>query len=143
MSTKFSRSKHAFRSPDVCKKKRPPQPSGNPNPADQVESWYDIDISWFFYHYVFNGQLTINKIFDYTWVAPITPPTNGEVCWFMWYPAIEQFAASIQHFVAGVNVVTIVANSQPYPPEPNFNTGPFNYTSALYTGKMDGRIFNA
>lgn len=142
MSSKFSRSKHAFRSPDVCKKKAEPPEDQNPDPADILESWYDCDIVWFIFHYVFSGTIVLEKLFANHWQTPTPPPTDGEWGTFDWFPIIPAFSAGLQHWVGGVNVATLSITGEPYVAQPDFDTGIFNYTSGLYTGKMQGRIYN-
>ncbi|MHC4405935.1 MAG: hypothetical protein ACYTG0_40355 [Planctomycetota bacterium] len=145
MGGKFSRPHHAFRVPDVCKKKRPPggePPSGDPDPADPVDNWYDVDVTWWIFHYVFSGTLTLNKQYDHHWASHTVPPANGEAATFDWFPGPKTFSAWLAHYVAGVQRVALQITNEPYPANPNFDTGIFVYLSPIWVGKKDGRIYN-
>lgn len=146
VSSKFARSKHAFRTPDVCKKKLPPggeDEECNEDPEDEIVSWYDCDVTWFVWNYVFAGEMVIEKWAPNNWKTPTDPPENGEWATFQHFPALQLFSASIQHWVDGVNVLTINITGAPLPENCPFNTEEFDYTSPLWAGKKKGRVFNA
>lgn len=145
VSSKFSRHAHAFRTPDVCKKKLPEggeEPSGNPDPNDNLEMWYDIDVVWFIWHYAFSGTVPLQWFMQNNWKTPTDPPADGEWGVFSFMPAVPQFTATIQHWVGGANVLTLVSGWLPYVDPPNFDTGEFDFASALWVGKMKGRVYN-
>lgn len=142
MSSKFSRSKHAFRSPDVCKKKREPPPPCNPDPETLLDSWYDVDVTFFIWHYEFSGVIPLEWWIINNWKTPTDPPDDGEWGTFNHFPDTELFSAGLQHWVGGVNVLTIQITGAPLPANCPFNTELFEYTSPIWAGKKDGRIYN-
>lgn len=144
-SSKFSRHKTAHRVPHLCKKPLPPggeEPDVNPLPNDDMEFWYDVDVHWFIWHYAFSGTVALRWFMQNNWKTPTDPPADGEWGVFSWMPAVPQFTATIQHWVGGANVLTLVSGWLPYVDPPNFDTGIFNFTNPLWQGKMLGRVYN-
>lgn len=145
VSSKHSRHRHAFRTPDVCKKKLPPggeEPECNPDPEDILTSWYDVDVTFWIWNYTFSGQIVLEHWAPNNWKTPTDPPVNGEWGTFNHFPQLEIFSAGLQHWVAGVNVLTITITGAALPENCPFNTEQFDYTSPLWAGKKHGRIHN-
>ncbi len=141
VSSKFSVKPPPFRVPKICKKKTPEQ-QGNAEPNDTLNHWYDVDVSWFFYHWVFSGSIQIEKQFDHHWQSVGPPPVDGQTGTFQWFPAGPAFSASVTHYQGGVQILTLNITNEPYSVVPDFDTGEFDYTSALWAGKKKGRDSN-
>lgn len=145
VSSKFSQGFPPLRVPPVCKKKlEPPEEEGerNPDPNEFVRNNYDVDISWWIYHWVFFGQLILEKQYNHHWHSASEAPPDGEWASFDWFPALKTFSAGLLHYEGGVLCCSLTITNEPYPDEPNFTTGTFDYTSPPYIGKMEGSIFN-
>ena len=142
VSTKFSRTKHAFRSPAVCKKKKEEQEDCSYDPQDVLHNYYNVDVSWFIYHYVFSGVVILQNFALNNWKTPTPPPANGEWGNFQHFPATQQFSAQIKHYEGGVQKLGLNITGAPLPANCPFNTESFDYTSAIFVGLMKGRIYN-
>lgn len=83
VSSKFSRSNHAFRVPDICKSKETDAgPPPEVYPPQIMTYTYDVDVAWFIYHYTFSGSRILQKdatMFgaSWRWQDDPTPPTTG------------------------------------------------------------------
>lgn len=145
VSSKFSQGLPPLRPPPVCKKKLPPggeEDEGNPDPDDVMENWYDVDVTWFIYRYIFSGTVALEWFMINNWRTPTPPPADGEWASFSWNPDTRRFNAGLKHFVGGVQKVVLTITDAPIPDNPNFNTEQFDYVSALWVGKKHGRIYN-
>ena len=142
-SSKFSRHAHAMRVPDVCKKKlEPEEEECSYDPQEILENYYNVDVSWFIYHYVFSGMIILENYALNNWKTPTPPPANGQWGMFNHFPATEQFSAQLQHWVGGVQKLGINITGAPLPHNCPFNTEQFSYTSAIWQGMKFGRIYN-
>ncbi len=151
VSSKFSRSKHNFRIPDVCKKKLEAEeapPADIPYPPPFLDYHYNVDITFYIWHYVFSGLLHIP--FKYTigaatyWESPLPKPTNGEWGKFDHSSTTGVWHAYIEHLVGGlVKINARNTGNIPNSP-PNFGPGIFEIGfPAYYTGVKEGNIVPA
>lgn len=145
VSSKFSRSNHAFRTPDVCRKQiSAPGPPIIPDPCPKPECYnsYDIDVTGYGNHWVFSGVMMIQYRSLNMWWNPEFWPYNGPACIFRCGCAFGIYSASIVYWKNGVNVFTTNSAWYYFPPNPNFDTGTFTYASYGYSGTQDGRVYN-
>lgn len=145
VSSKFSQGLPPLRVPPVCKKKLPPggeEQEGNPDPNPEIRFNYDVDITWWIYHWVFFDTLILTFDFQWTWSWPKENPADGERGYFMWFPTTKHFSAGLNHFEGGILRCVLTITDEPYPDLPSFDTEDFTMVSPPYVGKMEGRIFN-
>ncbi len=148
VSSKFARSKHAFRVPDVCKKKKEAEAADDiPYPPDPIYYHYNVDIVWWIYHYVFSGVLEMPIHIDsppFTqWRSPLPTPTDGEWGYFEHNSNDGAANAYLQHSQGGVVVINVL-NSFNIPGAPaNFTTGPFEIDFPIYwIGTREGNVMS-
>lgn len=147
VTSKFSRSKHAFRTPDVCKKKLPPggeEEGAYPPPI--VHFTYDVDVTWLWFNHVFSGINTLYIDDDPTgwswyWHELEDPPADGVWCWFQHGWVGGMWNAGLQYFQGGLLVLagygTGIIELEP----PEIHTGPFIIDfGAIWVGKRDGIV---
>ena len=148
VSSKFARSKHNFRIPDVCKKKLeaeegPPPPIGYP--PDPEYFTYDVDLICYGVPRVFSGVLTMhisNRVGDATrWEAPRPYPTNGEWAYLIHDSGTGDWSYYFMHIVGGYIAINAIDwGNIPNSPD-NLGLGDFEITFPGYcNGKRDGNI---
>lgn len=145
VSSKFSVKPPPLRVPAVCKKKLEPpeeEEEGNPDPTAPLMDWYDFDVTWLWFHYVFSGQIELTQTSETHWEGTTEDPDNGQRVTFDCNTETKEFAAWLAHFVGGAQMVSAIKNIGPYPEHPNFDTEVFEYYVPLFVGKKDGRIYN-
>jgi hypothetical protein len=148
MTTKFARNKHAFRTPDVCKKKTPGPEEEEEGfyPQKFVWFWYDIDVTWAFFHYQFTGtnKLQVEDIpwgLSWRWMDTPDPPYNGAWCRFQHTWISGGWNANLWYLVDGLtrlnSLQTGVIELEPL----EIDTGIFQLDfGPLWTGKKDARV---
>jgi len=147
VSSKFSRHAHAFRVPDICKKKlEPDEEEGIPYPPPFVTYWYNVDVSWLFYHYVFSGSRLLEReatMYGNSWryLDDPTPPADGQLAGFQHAPDSGQWNAWLRHYEGGVMRLT-GQNTGEIPGSPeDLTTGPFEINfGPIWLGTRDGNI---
>lgn len=145
VSTKFARSKHAFRVPDVCKKKKEAEENGE-YPPPIVHFQYDVDVRWLWFHHQFQGMNTLNiedQPFGLSWRWLDTPvaPANGAWCRFQHTWVGGMWNATLQYFQGGIlQLAGLAVGNIPNSP-PQLHTGLFVIDFGLiWVGKRDGEI---
>ena len=149
VSSKFARSKHNFRIPDVCKKKLEAEAVVDiPYPPPFMDYHYNVDILFFIWHWVFSGVLHIpikNQVGAATyWESPLPKPTDGEWATFNHSSSTGVWNAYIEHLIGGL--VKINAGNHGNIPNspPNFTPGIFEIGfPTYYIGVKEGNIVPA
>lgn len=146
-SSKFSRSKHNFRIPDVCKKKleaveAPPPPI--PYPPPFVDFWYDCDLNLLPYHYAFTGTNTLKKKplpdgHTWWWTEPGGYPYTGAWCYFNHNYRNGIWIASLTYYYEGIPKLTGHQTDFIQPGEANLDTGLFELNTT-WRGKKDAQV---
>ncbi len=144
VSSKFARSKHAFRVPDVCKSKK--QAKAAQYPPDTVNFWYDVDVTYLSEHYVFSGTNTLNiedSAFGYfwRWFDTPSPPEDGAWSFFQHNFLNGDWWASLTYYVGGsaklVGNASGIIDLEP----PVIHTGRFQLDfGSIWQGKRDGQV---
>ncbi len=148
MSTKFARNKHAFRTPDVCKKKTPPGGEEEEGfyPPKFVWFWYDIDVSWLWFRYTFTGtnKLEVEDVpfgFSWRWMDDVPPLPDGANCRFQHTWISGGWNANLWYYEGGLlqlaSLQTGIIDLEPTVIE----TGPFELDfGPLWSGKKDASV---
>ena len=145
VSSKFARAKHAFRVPDVCKKKKQPEENGV-YPPPIVFFTYDVDVRWLWFHYAFSGTNTLNIEpspfgLSWRWLDTPAPPADGAWCRFQHTWISGGWNAYLQYFVGGVLTLAGTAVGIIGLKPAVIDTGPFIIDfGPLWSGKRDGRV---
>lgn len=148
VSSKFSRSAHAFRVPSICKDKlkpkppEPPEPPGPPLPGDLLKNDYVFHGTYFGYSWDYEGTLALPIDLAYTWHSPWPPPDGGVYCKFTFYWFNYKYFSEfwLDHLVGPT--INFVTAAYQWVPNGEFDTGIFPYTRAGYIGEATGRIRN-
>jgi hypothetical protein len=144
VSSKWSHARSLQRRPKVCKTK-PPPPTGVPYPPNVVWELYDLDCAWLWYHVVATGAVTLDHRTQigpdaYQWVPAAPPPANGFSGSFVHNAATAYWAAYLVQRSGGVPVWSWNATGN-IPDHPDdLDTGWFDWTHPLLSGKMRGRV---
>ncbi|KKM67553.1 hypothetical protein LCGC14_1469950 [marine sediment metagenome] len=145
VSGKFARNKHAFRVPDVCKKKIPWAEEGA-YPPPVVYFSYDIDVTWLWFRHTFSGSNELNieeSPFGFSWRWMDTPvaPADGQWCQFQHTWISGGWLASLQYFKGGLLTLSGAANGIIDLKPPVIDTGTFELDfGPLWSGKRDARV---
>lgn len=147
VSSKFARSKHAFRVPDVCKKKKEAAAEAAiPYPPPHMFYAYNVDIVYTYRHYVFSGVIDMPYYYQIgpgtQWQDPSPPLPHPETAWLFHNSFTGVWTAYLQH-KPGIFVLVAARNEDNITNSPpNFEPGSFRMGfPPTYTGTMDGQIF--
>ncbi len=144
VSSKFARSKHAFRVPDVCKSKK--QAAKAQYPPNTVNFWYDVDVTFPPDHYVFSGTNTLSiedSAFGYfwRWFDTPSPPEDGAWSFFQHNFLNGDWSASLAYYVGGSEKLIGNASGIIDLEPPVIDTGPFQLDfGSFWLGKRDARV---
>lgn len=144
-SSKFGGRLPPFKVPAICAKATP---SGgelvecNENPDPIIAHAYEVDVTWFIYHWAFNGTLLLTLDYEWKWSWPKSMPADGEYGEMIWTPGNNRFASHIRNYQAGMITVAFTTNFADVPPNPCFDTELFVYPSPIWVGTKNGRHYN-
>lgn len=146
VSSKFGGFIPPFQVPPVCRKPTPPggdEPPENPDPTDPLAIDYNYDVIWLGQRYKKTGTLQFIFILEWQWATHLDPPTNGPYYYFAWFDELETISCTGAVNKNGIPQIAFTYQNQPYPPNPNFDTGVFEFGPAWPPGIKEGRVYNA
>lgn len=148
VSSKFSRTAHAFRVPAVCKDKlkkvpvAPPTPPGPPLPGELLQNDYVFHGVYFGFNYDYEGNIHMPRTLPNKWNSSWPVPEDDVYSEFLFNWMFHNWFATF--WINPLLGPTINFNSAPfhYDEDGEFDTGVFNYARAGYIGIATGRITN-